>query len=75
MKIVVTAMTPDIEAEIDPRFGRAVHFIAVDTETMEWTAHENEGVNVPGGAGTMGAQTMAKPMRTYSMDSAAWCPP
>ncbi|MBN1311635.1 MAG: NifB/NifX family molybdenum-iron cluster-binding protein [Anaerolineae bacterium] len=56
MKIILTTTEPNITAEIDPRFGRGTHFIIVDTDTLEWEAHANPGVNASGGAGVQAAQ-------------------
>lgn len=60
MKIVFTATSPDINTTIDPRFGRAAYLLVVDTNTDQWEAHENPGVNAPGGAGIKAAQFVAK---------------
>jgi len=60
MKLVITATTPDMEASVDPRFGRAAYFIVVDSETMRWQAHQNAGVNAAGGAGAQAAQFAAQ---------------
>jgi len=60
MKIIVTASSPSLDAEFDPRFGRGAYFLAIDTETMQWEAFPNPGVNAPGGAGTQAAQFVAK---------------
>lgn len=56
MKIAVTAMTPSLEGEIDPRFGRCPYFLIVDTETMEYQALENPAQQAFGGAGVQAAQ-------------------
>jgi predicted Fe-Mo cluster-binding NifX family protein len=34
MKICVTATAANLEAQIDPRFGRCSYFVIVDSETM-----------------------------------------
>lgn len=60
MKLIVTASAPELEAAVDPRFGRGAYFIVVDTETMRWEAHENQGVNAAGGAGAQAAQFVAQ---------------
>lgn len=60
MKLIITAAGPDIQAEVDPRFGRGAYFIVVDTDTMQWEAHENQGVNAAGGAGSQAAQFIAQ---------------
>jgi predicted Fe-Mo cluster-binding NifX family protein len=59
MKIILTTSSPSIDSEIDPRFGRGAYFIVVDTDTLEWQAHPNPGVNASGGAGTLAAQLVA----------------
>jgi predicted Fe-Mo cluster-binding NifX family protein len=59
MKILLTASSPNIESSIDPRFGRGAYLIVVDTDTLEWQAHPNPGVNASGGAGTQAAQLTA----------------
>jgi len=60
MKIVITATVPDLDSAIDPRFGRADHFVIVDVDTLEWSASPNPGVNALGGAGTLAAQFVAE---------------
>ena len=60
MKLVITASAPDIEAAVDPRFGRGANFIVVDSETLQWEAHENHAVNASGGAGSQAAQFVAQ---------------
>jgi predicted Fe-Mo cluster-binding NifX family protein len=56
MKSCVTAMGKDLDAPIDPRFGRCQHFLIVDTESMRFEAIENPGIGARGGAGSQGAQ-------------------
>jgi predicted Fe-Mo cluster-binding NifX family protein len=56
MKIILTASSPSIEANITPRFGRAEYLIVVDTDTLEWQAQPNPAVSAAGGAGTQVAQ-------------------
>jgi len=56
MKIVLTTASPDIESEIDPRFGRGAYLLVVNLEGLEWEAHPNPGVNASGGAGIQAAQ-------------------
>jgi predicted Fe-Mo cluster-binding NifX family protein len=59
MKIVLTTISPDIIADIDPRFGRGAFLLLVDTDTMQWEAHPNPGSNASGGAGIQAAQFAA----------------
>ncbi len=60
MKIIVTATAPELAAPVNPRFGRADYFVVVDSETMEWQAHANAGVDAAGGAGAQAAQFAAQ---------------
>ena len=60
MKVAVTAQGKNLQAKIDPRFGRAENFIIVDLETMDYEAISNEGMNVAHGAGTQSAMLMSQ---------------
>ncbi len=60
MKLVVTAAAPGIDAVVDPRFGRGAYFVVVDSETLQWEAHENPAVSASGGAGAQAAQFVAQ---------------
>ena len=52
MKIAVSATGSDLSAEVDPRFGRAVYFVVVDSDTMDFEAVENkQNLDLPQGAG------------------------
>ena len=59
MKIVMTTVAPDIESEVDPRFGRSPYLLVVDSDTLAWQAHPNPGVSASGGAGIQAAQFVA----------------
>lgn len=60
MKIVVTARTEGTQAQVDPRFGRAAWFVAVDTDTGAAESVSNRaGVQAAQGAGTQAVQTIA----------------
>jgi len=59
MKIILTATSPNIDSNVDMRFGRGAYFILVDTDSLEWQSHPNPGVGASGGAGTMAAQFAA----------------
>jgi predicted Fe-Mo cluster-binding NifX family protein len=56
MKVILTTVVPNIESEVDPRFGRGAHLLVVDLDTMEWQAHPNPGASASGGAGIQAAQ-------------------
>ncbi|RKX32063.1 MAG: dinitrogenase iron-molybdenum cofactor biosynthesis protein [Verrucomicrobia bacterium] len=58
MKIAVTAQAPSLEAEVDPRFGRAAYFVFFDTETGEAEFLENPNLDQAGGVGVLSGQLM-----------------
>jgi predicted Fe-Mo cluster-binding NifX family protein len=60
MKIAVAAVGRDLDAQVDPRFGRCQGFVVVDSETMEFAAIENPGGMAGGGAGIQAAQAVAR---------------
>jgi predicted Fe-Mo cluster-binding NifX family protein len=59
MKVAVSATAPNLDADIDPRFGRCQYFVIVDPETMEFSTLENTSAAAGGGAGIATAQTLA----------------
>ena len=59
MKICVTSQGNNLEAQVDPRFGRCPYFIIVDPETKEFEAIENPNIQALGGAGIQSAQLVA----------------
>ncbi|MEW6567636.1 MAG: NifB/NifX family molybdenum-iron cluster-binding protein [Chloroflexota bacterium] len=60
MKIIISAVAPDLDATLDPRFGRAAHFLIVDDQTLEWEATPNPAAEAAGGAGSQAAQLVAR---------------
>ncbi len=60
MKVAVSSMDKELEARLDPRFGRACCFLLVDTDTREFYAVPNGGVGAAGGAGIQAAQTVVE---------------
>jgi predicted DNA-binding protein (UPF0251 family)/predicted Fe-Mo cluster-binding NifX family protein len=58
-KIGISAATPNMEADIDPRFGRCRYFLIVDPETMAFETLENSGAADGGGAGIATAKSLA----------------
>ena len=61
MKIAVSARGPDLEAEVDPRFGRAAQFVLYDTESREATSVDNrQSLNAVQGAGIQAAETVSR---------------
>jgi len=59
MKIAVTASGPDLDSQIDPRFGRCRYFLFVETEDLTCEAVENPNTSAGGGAGVQSAQLVA----------------
>jgi len=59
MKVIVTATKDNLDGPVDPRFGRCQYFITVDTDSMNYTAMENNQKDAMGGAGVQAAQTVA----------------
>lgn len=57
MKIAISSESMDLEANVDPRFGRARCFIIYDTDSDAFEALSNQQVlNLPQGAGIQAAQ-------------------
>ena len=60
MKVVVTSTGDALEAQVDPRLGRAAKFILYDTETKEFSVIDNSaGVTASHGAGVTAGQAIA----------------
>ena len=59
-KIAVTAQGDNLEAEIDPRFGRSPYFIIIDPQTLDYQAHANPYRELSQGAGIQSAQLLAQ---------------
>jgi predicted Fe-Mo cluster-binding NifX family protein len=59
MKICVSATAENLEAQLDPRFGRCLYLIVVDSGTMQFVAIPNMAAGATGGAGIQAAQTIA----------------
>ncbi len=60
MKAAVTAQGKSMEAEVDPRFGRARHFVVVDTETGDFSVADNrQSFDAAQGAGIQAGSNVA----------------
>jgi predicted Fe-Mo cluster-binding NifX family protein len=59
VKVVVTAVAGSIDATLDQRFGRAPWYVLVDSETGDWSAHENRAAEAGHGAGIEAARIVA----------------
>ena len=59
-KIAVTAESPNLDARVDPRFGRAAGFVVVDPDTMTLDYVDNGSSQVMAkGAGIQAAEIVA----------------
>jgi len=60
MKVAVTSQGADLTSEVDPRFGRARCFIVFDTDTGNFSTHDNtQNLNAAQGAGIQAARSVA----------------
>ncbi len=59
MTICITSEGLDLEAAVDPRFGRCKNFIFIDPDTMSFEAVSNENAQSGGGAGIQTGQTVS----------------
>ncbi|MBD3158391.1 MAG: dinitrogenase iron-molybdenum cofactor biosynthesis protein [Candidatus Lokiarchaeota archaeon] len=60
MKLGVSSTGPDLDSQIDPRFGRCQYFVIVDSDTMQSEAIQNTAAGAARGAGIQAAQMMAQ---------------
>ncbi len=60
-KIAISCDAPDLDAQIDPRFGRAAGFLIVDPDTLAFSYEDNGSSQVMAqGAGINAAETVFK---------------
>jgi predicted Fe-Mo cluster-binding NifX family protein len=59
MKICVSAVANSLDAQLDPRFGRCLYFVIVDSESMQFEDVPNMASGAMGGAGIQAAQIIA----------------
>ena len=59
MKIAVSTIGTDLDATVDPRFGRCQYFIIVDSDTLEFDAIKNPNIGLMSRAGIQSGQMMA----------------
>ena len=58
MKIAISTKGTDLEAQVDPQFGRCHYFIIVDPATEAFDVVDNKAAALSGGAGIQAAQTV-----------------
>lgn len=57
MKVVISSLGKTLNSAIDPRFGRCQYFIVIDTETGDFSCHDNkQNLNAAQGAGIQAAR-------------------
>jgi predicted Fe-Mo cluster-binding NifX family protein len=59
MKIAISSTGKDLDAQVDPRFGRCQYFIIVDPKSLEYKVFENPNIDAAGGAGIQSGRMMA----------------
>lgn len=59
MKICVSATANTLDAQVDPRFGRCLYLVIVDSENMRFESFPNVASDAGGGAGIQAAQIIA----------------
>ena len=59
MKVAVSSNGKNIEAQLDPRFGRCAYFLVVNPDDMSFEALNNQSAAQGGGAGIQTAQVLA----------------
>jgi len=67
MKIAITSQGQDLDAAVDPRFGRAAYILVVDIDTLEFEVIDNStnknafkgaGIQAAAGISEKGAQAL-----------------
>ena len=59
MKIAFSTNGQNLDARLDPRFGRCSYFLIVDTDSMAYEAFSNANAAMSAGAGVQAAQFVA----------------
>jgi len=60
MKIAISASSPSLDSEVNPRFGRCDMFIIADPKSIDFEVVDNAGESAGGGAGISTAQMIAQ---------------
>jgi predicted Fe-Mo cluster-binding NifX family protein len=61
VKLALTTSGTTLEAQLDPRFGRALRFIVFETDTGAFEIVDNHaGADAAHGAGVQAAETLAR---------------
>ena len=59
MKVAVSSNEKNLDAQLDPRFGRCAYFLVVNPDDMSFEAFNNQSATQGGGAGIQAAQFLA----------------
>jgi len=59
MKLAISSTGENLNAQLDPRFGRCAFFLVVNPDDMSFEAFENESAFQGGGAGIQSAQFLS----------------
>jgi predicted Fe-Mo cluster-binding NifX family protein len=59
MKVAISGSGPDLNSQVDPRFGRAPYLLIVNSDTMKSNVFENPNIAVARRAGMQTAQLVA----------------
>jgi len=60
VKICISSSGEDLNANVDPRFGRCDYFLIIDPKTMDFESIDNKSSKAMGGAGIQAAEHIAK---------------
>ena len=61
-KIAVSSTGGNLEAQVDPRFGKSKYFIAVDSESSDFKTIPNPSFYAVGAAGIQASHLVVKPV-------------
>jgi len=56
MKVAISSVGDNLDAQVSSIFGRCPYFLIVDTETVDFRAYANSAAGASGGAGIQAAQ-------------------
>ena len=59
MKLALSSNGNNLDAQLDPRFGRCAFFLVINSDDMSFEAFNNESATQGGGAGIQAAQFLA----------------
>jgi len=61
MKIAISSKGRNLDSEVDPRFGRAIYFLIIDSDTLEFDVIDNAtNANSFKGAGIQAAASISE---------------